>query len=77
MEIPEFDIFSDSDTGVRWIESVRDLAMVRARLEKLADDNPGRYFAFSSKSHTVVATADSRARMFEFARPKPKAKDAA
>jgi len=78
MEIPEFDIFSeDSETGVRWIESVRDLATVHARLEKLAADNPGRYFAFSVTSHKVVATVDSTARMFKYVRPKPQAKDAA
>jgi hypothetical protein len=78
MEIPEFDIFSDDrDTGVRWIESVRDLATVHARLEKLAADNPGRYFAFSSTSHKVVAAIDSTARMFRYVRPKPKARDAA
>lgn len=77
MAIPEFDIFSDSDAGVRWIESVRDIETVRTRLEKLALDNPGRYFAFSSTSHTVVARVDSTARMFRYSRPEPKAKDAA
>jgi hypothetical protein len=77
MPIPEFDIFSDSDVGVRWIESVRDIKTVRTRLEKLAADNPGRYFAFSSTSQTVVARVDSTAKMFKYSRPQPKAKDAA
>jgi len=76
MAIPEFDIFSDSEAGVRWIESVRDLPTVQARLEKLAADNPGRYFAFSSVSHKVVATVDSTPKMFKYV-PQRKTKDAA
>jgi hypothetical protein len=78
MEIPEFDIFLDtSETGVRWIESVRDLATVQTRLQRLSSENPGRYFAFSSTSHKIVAAVDSTARMFKYERPKRQTRDAA
>jgi hypothetical protein len=78
MEIPEFDIFLGSlKEGPRWLESVRDLATVRVRLEKLAAANPGRYFAYSLVTREVVAEVDTSAQMFRLERSIPKAKDAA
>ena len=78
MEVPEFDIFAgNKGESPRWVESVKDLRTVRLRMEKLAAAQPGRYFAFSLKTHDVVLEVDTSARMLNLERDKPKTRDAA
>ena len=55
-----FDIFCGTiDKDARWIEAVRGLANARKQMEVLAKENPGKYFVFSTLSHTVLAMTDT------------------
>ena len=57
---PRFDIFSGSpDKDAMWVEAVSGLAKARERMEELAGEVPGRYFVFSTHSHTLLAKIDT------------------
>jgi hypothetical protein len=57
---PHFDIFSGTiDKDARWVEAVRGLANARERMEELAKKKAGKYFVYSSLSHTVLAMTDT------------------
>ena len=65
-EEPPFDIFSGTmDRYAIWLETVRGLANARDRMLQIAAERSGRYFLFSSQSHTVLAQVDTTS----FARP--------
>lgn len=74
MEIPEFDIYwNKNDKGPSWVESVRDLAIAKREMVRLAAAAPGKYCVFSTKTNEVVAEIDSSIRMLRVVPPKSKA----
>lgn len=58
--LPVFDIFSGSiDRDTKWVCSVGGLASAVARMNVLADKNPGKYFVFFALEHSVLAIIDT------------------
>lgn len=59
-----FDIFSGTiDDGPVWMEAVRGLTRAQQRMEEMAREHPGKYFVFSTFSHTVLALTDTSKRL--------------
>src|SRR5579872_4186606 len=57
---PRFDIFSGAtDKDTMWMESVEGLANARKRMEEIAAQVPGKYFVFSTGSHSILAQIDT------------------
>ena len=61
---PRFDIFSgDMDKDAVWVEAVEGLANAHEQMEQIASRVPGRYFLFSSYSHSVLGRIDTTQRV--------------
>lgn len=57
---PKFDIYlGRSGNNALWIEAVEGLSSARARMQKIATEQPGEYFVFSSRDHAILATVDT------------------
>jgi hypothetical protein len=70
MNEPTFDIFRGA-IGSRdevWLEAVSGLDNARERMEQIAAAKPGLYFIFSPRSHSVLASADTRRSLLSFFR---------
>lgn len=59
---PTYDIFTGAMGAgdERWIEAVSGLENARKRLEEIAGRKPGLYFLFHARTHSVVASVDTR-----------------
>jgi hypothetical protein len=55
-----FDIFRGSSDDPVWIEKVAGLVSACERIEKLASEQPGTYFATNSENQSVVVEVDNR-----------------
>ena len=57
---PRLDIFSGTiDESPIWMEAVRGMVRARQRMNEMAVETPGKYFIFSTFSHTVLAITDT------------------
>jgi hypothetical protein len=55
METDSFDLFAGApDRDAAWLETVVGLEAAKERVNELAAENPGEYFVFHSRSHTVL-----------------------
>jgi hypothetical protein len=55
MDTDAFDLFAGApDRDAAWLESIVGLEAAKERVNELAADNPGEYFVFHSRSHTVL-----------------------
>ena len=55
MDTDTFDLFAGApDRDGAWLESAVGLEKATNRLNELAAENPGEYFVFHSRSHTVL-----------------------
>ena len=55
MDTDMFDLFAGPpDRDAAWLESVVGLEKAKNRVNELAAENPGEYFVFHSRSHTVL-----------------------
>jgi hypothetical protein len=57
---PRLDIFAGTlDENPVWMEAVRGMVRARQRMNEMAAEAPGKYFIFSTFSHTVLAITDT------------------
>jgi hypothetical protein len=57
---PRLDIFSGTiDESPVWMEAVRGMVRARQRMNEMAEEAPGKYFIFSTFSHTILAITDT------------------
>jgi len=60
MAAPTFEIFLGYfDKGALWVEAVRGLGAASKRMKERAEEFPGPYFVFCTKTHTVLASIDT------------------
>ena len=56
-----FDVFSgNSDRDAMWIESVVGIDQARARMQEIAESEPGRYFIFYARSGRVIVRIETK-----------------
>ena len=61
MKISQYDIFSGTvDRDAIWLEAVDGLGAAIAKMKEYDKQNPGQYFVFCSKTHTVMASAHTQ-----------------
>ena len=49
-----FDIFSGTFKKAWWIEAVEGLSNARERMQQIAEEKPGQYFLFCTRTHESV-----------------------
>jgi hypothetical protein len=60
MAVPTFEIFLGYfDKDALWLEAVRGLRAASARMRVRAEEFPGPYFVFCTKTHSVLASMDT------------------
>lgn len=60
MRVSTYDIFSGRiDRDAMWIEAVQGFGNAYDRMTKLAAKQPGYYFIFCHKTHTVCGSIDT------------------
>lgn len=60
MPVPTFEIFLGYfEKEVLWLEAVRGLRAASARMKQRAEEFPGPYFVFCTKTHSVRASIDT------------------
>jgi hypothetical protein len=60
MPIPQFDIFLGApDKNAMWLECADNFDSAKAKMRKLATENPGTYFLFSSTYRKVLEVIDN------------------
>ena len=62
-----FDIFSGTFKKASWIEAVQGLSNARERMQQIAEEKPGQYFLFCTRTHASVAEIQT----FAMPRPQP------
>jgi len=73
LKVPLFDIFSGvPDKNAVWIETVAGLSNARARMEAIAAQEPGHYFVFSPRDHTILAKTETQTKQEQERRPDSK-----
>jgi DNA-binding NarL/FixJ family response regulator len=61
LKVPVFDIFFGvPDKNAVWIETAAGLSNARERMEAIAAQEPGQYFVFSRRDHTILAKTETR-----------------
>jgi len=61
LKVPVFDIFAGlADKDAVYLETVAGLSSARERMEAIAAKEPGRYFVFSPRDHTILAKTETR-----------------
>jgi hypothetical protein len=66
MPVPTFEIFLGYfDEEALWLEAVRGLRAASARMKQRAEEFPGPYFVFCTKTHSVRASIDTSDRETE------------
>jgi len=69
MDEPTFDICRGTiGKDEVWLEAVPGLENARYRMEQIAAADPGLYFLFNARGHSVVACADTRESILSFFR---------
>ena len=62
MAAPTFEIFLGYfDRDALWLEAVRGLSAASRRMQQRAEEFPGPYFVFCTKTHAVLASIDTSA----------------
>jgi hypothetical protein len=60
MPVPTFEIFLGYfEKEVLWLEAVRGLRSASVRMKQRAEEFPGPYFVFCTKTHSVRASIDT------------------
>jgi len=61
LKVPLFNIFSGvPDKNAIWIETVAGLSNARERMEAIAAQQPGQYFVFCPRDHTILAKTETQ-----------------
>ena len=74
LKVPVFDIFAGlADKDAVYLETVAGLSSARERMEAIAAKEPGQYFVFSPRDHTILAKTETREKPDQVAKLKSQA----